>query len=81
MTTIGLAVSEITCLIKMDTNTKQTERQTETGDYFFRSLGVMKLRENITVAIRPMDLAYAREVKKKNHSSLFCVIIVRRRTN
>ena len=32
-----------------------TDRQTETGDYFFRTFGVMKCRENIKVAFRPMD--------------------------
>ena len=52
LTTIARAVSEITCLIKMDTDT----RQTETEDYFFRTVGVMKRRENIEAAIRPMDL-------------------------
>ena len=33
LATIGLAVSEITCLIKVDTDTRQTDRQTETGNY------------------------------------------------
>ena len=47
------------------------DRQTETGDYFFRSLGVMKRRENLKLAIRPSDsiiictsLAFTREVKR-----------------
>ena len=46
MTTIGVVVSKIICLIKIRTGSKQTDRQTETGDLFFRSLGVMKRREN-----------------------------------
>ena len=58
LTTIGLVVSEITCPIKMGTDAKQTDRQTETRDYFFRTLGVMKLRENIKMAIRPMLLYF-----------------------
>ena len=49
MTTIGPVVSEITCLIKMD-----IDRQTETGDHFFRILEVMTRRENMKVEIRPM---------------------------
>ena len=54
LTTIGRVVSKITRLIKMDTDTRQTDRQMETGDCFFRTVGVMKRRENIKVAIRPM---------------------------
>ena len=34
-------------------NRRQTDRQTE--NHFFRVLGVMKHREHIKVAIRPMD--------------------------
>ena len=34
---------------------RQSDREMETGDYFFRTVGVMKRRENIKVAIRPMD--------------------------
>ena len=45
LTTIGPVVSEITCILKMDTDTRQTDRQE-----------VMKRQENIKVAIRPMDL-------------------------
>ena len=33
----------------------QTDRETETGDLFLRSLGVMKDRENVKVESRPMD--------------------------
>ena len=51
LTTISPAVSKFTHLIKMDTDT----RQMETGDYFSRTVGVMKRRENIKVAIRPID--------------------------
>ena len=43
----------------MDTDTRQTHRQTdgqmETGDHFFRNLEVMTRKENLKVAIRPMD--------------------------
>ena len=53
---------------------RQTERQTETGEYFFRTLRVMKRRENIKVVIRPLldyctSLVYAQEVKIKLKSS------------
>ena len=34
------------------------DRQTETGDYFFRTVGVMKRRENLKTAIRPMAHYY-----------------------
>ena len=53
LTTISPTVSEITSLIKMDTNTRQTHRN---GRQLFRPVGVMKRRENIKLAIRPMDL-------------------------
>ena len=58
MTTIGPVVSEIICPVKMDTDrqtARQTDRQMETGDHFFRTLKVMTRRENMKVAIRPMD--------------------------
>ena len=43
------------CLIKMDTD-QQRDRQTDgNGRQLFRTVGVMKCRENIKVAIRPMD--------------------------
>ena len=51
LATIGPVVSKITCLVKMDLDT----RQTETRDYFFRTLGVTKRRVNVKVAIRQMD--------------------------
>ena len=51
---------EITSLIKVDTDPRQTDveidRQIETRDYFFRILGVMKRRENIKVAVRPITI-------------------------
>ena len=52
--TIGALVSEIICLIKIDTD-RWTDRQTETRDLFFRTLKVMKLRENTKLESRPMD--------------------------
>ena len=50
----------------MDTDTRQTDKQTETENYFFRTVGVMKRRENIKVA-----LVYAREVKNKKPHTTF----------
>ena len=55
LTTIGPAVSDITCLTKLDTDTRETDIQTETGAYFFRIVGVVKHRENIKMAIHRMD--------------------------
>ena len=46
MTTIGAVVSEIICLIKIDTDDGQTDRQT---DGCFCTLGVIKHRENLKV--------------------------------
>ena len=34
---------------------EQADRQMETGDIYFRSLGVMNHQENIKVPNRPMD--------------------------
>ena len=51
LTAVGPIVSEITCLIKIDTD----DRQTETGDLFFQTLGVMKRRENMKAAICSME--------------------------
>ena len=51
VTTLSPVVSEITCSVKMDADT----RQTETGDLFFRTLEVMTRQENMIVATRPMD--------------------------
>ena len=48
LTTIDPAVSEITCIITMN-----RDRQTDGNEK--RTEGVMKCRENIKVAIRPMD--------------------------
>ena len=42
------------CVIKMDTDTKQTNGKRR----LFCTLGVMKRRENIKVAIRPMLASY-----------------------
>ena len=60
LATIHPAVSEITCLIKRQTDSRKR-------DFFFGTVGVMKRRENIKMAIRPMDwldyYTYAREVK------------------
>ena len=36
----------------------QTDRESETGDYFFRILGIMKRRDNLKVAIRPIKKYY-----------------------
>ena len=55
--TIGPVLSEIICLIRIRDGRQtdgQTDRRTETGNYFFRTVGVMKRRKNIKVAIRPM---------------------------
>ena len=54
VTTIGPVGSEITCLKKMDTD-RQTDKQTERGKHFFRTLEVITHRENMKVAIRLMD--------------------------
>ena len=32
-----------------------TGRESETGDLFFRALGIMKCRENMKVTIRPIN--------------------------
>ena len=43
----------------MGTDTRQTykqiDRQTETGEYFFRTVGLKQRPENIKVAILPID--------------------------
>ena len=48
MATISPVVSGITRLIKIDTD---VIRQTETGDHFFRTLGVIKRPENMKVVV------------------------------
>ena len=57
LTTIDPVVSEIICLIKIDTHDRQTsdDKQPGTRDLLFRTLGVMKRGENIKVPIRSMD--------------------------
>ena len=61
LTTIGLVVSEIMCLIKIRTDGRQTaiqsDRQTEMKDIFLRTLGVMKGREHIKLGSMRVDSA------------------------
>ena len=57
--TIGPVVWKITCLRRIDTY----DRHTETGDHIFRTLGVMKRRENRKLAIRPMDSIMRKVIK------------------
>ena len=38
----------------MNTDTSHIDRRTETGNYFFHAVEVMKRRENVKVAIRPI---------------------------
>ena len=45
---------EIICLIKIRDG-RHTDRQTETGDLFLRTLGVIKDRKNVKVESRPTD--------------------------
>ena len=64
LTTIDPAVSEITCLIKIDTDTRQIGRRKRETTFFVSSVGIMKRQENIKMAIRLLDsittsLAYA----------------------
>ena len=50
LATVDLVVSEI-----IRTDGRQTARQTETGDLFFRTLQVTPRRENMKVASHPME--------------------------
>ena len=56
MTAIGPVVSGIICLIKNDTNNRQTpDRLTEKRHLLFHTVGIMKRRENMQIAIRRME--------------------------
>ena len=46
--------NKILCRQQTDRH-RHTQRDTEMGDHFFRTLEVMTRRENMKVAIRPMD--------------------------
>lgn len=50
MTTIGPELFEIIGLTKIDTDDGQTDRQTETADLFFSSLGADGLDYNTSIA-------------------------------
>ena len=52
---IGPVVLEIIFSTKIQTDSGQTDRQTETGDLFFRTLEVMTHRENMELISRPID--------------------------
>ena len=60
MTTIGSVLSEITCLIKIDTDASQADRRKREITVF---AGLVERQENIKLASRPMDSAYARGLK------------------
>ena len=55
MTTIDLVVSKSRSMSNKNRHTLTTEGQIETVDSLFRTLGVMKLQENMKVGSRPMD--------------------------
>mgnify|MGYP005983899637 CR=1 FL=1 len=65
--------SEKICLIKIDTDGGQTDRQTdgrkETGNLFFRTLGLMTLSQSSDGLDYNICLAYARKVKTDRYIS------------
>ena len=53
--TISPIVSEIICLTTIHVDGGPTDRETEIGDLFFRTLEVMTRRENMKVISRPIN--------------------------